>query len=135
MRKSEWLLSRPENHNSNSRSNLYYNCANKRPTRLINDVEEINNKNKRNIQTPKTTGETLMMKNTKLDLFWIIPEIIGEFFINLIIPIILISQLENYKAFSDQWLIIIGLSLLLLMHYEAKGIKEFFKIQWNKKKK
>lgn len=76
-----------------------------------------------------------MEENTKLDLFWIIPEIIGEFFISLIIPVILISNLENYKAFSDQWLIIIGLSLLLIMHYEAKGIKEFFKIQWNKKKK
>lgn len=76
-----------------------------------------------------------MEENTKLDLFWIIPVIIGEFFINIIIPIILISNLENYKVFSDQWLIIIGLSLLFIIHYEAKGIKEFFKIQWNKKKK
>lgn len=49
MRKSEWLLPRPENHNRNPWSNIHRDSPHKRTTRPSNDVEEINNENKRNV--------------------------------------------------------------------------------------
>lgn len=70
--------------------------------------------------------------NTVQDLVWIIPEILGEFLLYLLMPIILISDLVNVGILSNTGLIYISVSFLLLKNIEFDGLAELKKIKFKK---
>jgi len=72
--------------------------------------------------------------NSMLDLVWIIPEILGEFFINMGIPVFLIMNLPEVGIYSFQGMVSMGLSLLLVKDYDGKGFIELGRIKRRKKR-
>jgi len=68
---------------------------------------------------------------SKLDLIWIIPEIIGEMFLILVLPIMFIREMTSAGIFSEMGLIYLALSMLLLGQWKTmNGINNLGKVKW-----
>ena len=74
-------------------------------------------------------------QNSKLDLIWIIPEIIGELFITVYIPIMLVRELNVVGVLSLTGMLYIAIVYLLLTNLRLTGLDELSKIKWRYKKK
>ena len=72
-------------------------------------------------------------QNSILDLIWIIPEIMGELFMVIYIPIMLIKELSVVGFFSFDGLICISITYLLLTKINLNGIKDLFNVNFIKK--
>lgn len=74
-----------------------------------------------------------MSHNTKLDLIWIIPEILGELILFGVIPIILVFQLDTVGIFSLDGLTYLSLITLLVKELKnLNGLSELTKVKWTK---
>ena len=73
-------------------------------------------------------------QNSKLDLIWIIPEIIGELFITVYIPIMLVRELKVVGILSLTGMLYIAIVYLLLTNLRLTGLDELSKIKWRYKK-
>jgi len=73
-------------------------------------------------------------QNSKLDLIWIIPEIIGELFITVYIPIMLVRELNVVGVLSLTGMLYIAIVYLLLTNLRLTGLDELSKIKWRSSK-
>jgi len=73
-------------------------------------------------------------QNSKLDLIWIIPEIIGELFITVYIPIMLVRELNVVGVLSLTGMLYIAIVYLLLTNLRLTGLYELSKIKWRSSK-
>jgi len=71
-------------------------------------------------------------QNSMLDLIWIIPEIIGELFITVYIPVMLVKELNIVGVLSITGMLYIAVAYLLLINLRLTGLHELFKIKWRK---
>lgn len=72
------------------------------------------------------------MTNKPIDLIWIIPQIFGELFLTVFIPLVLLKNLVKIGIFSLDGLVYIALVYLLLTQLKLKGLKNIEYINWKK---
>jgi len=71
-------------------------------------------------------------QNSMFDLIWIIPEIIGELFITVYIPVMLVKELNVVGVLSITGMLYIAVVFLLLTNMRLTGLYELSKIKWRK---
>ena len=72
-------------------------------------------------------------KYSKLDLFWIVPKLIGELFFTVYIPFALVVKLFYVDIFSTDGLVYSGVGFMLIMNMRLTGLYDIARIRWKKK--
>lgn len=78
----------------------------------------------------KGVFKELNKTNKPSDLFWIIPEILGELFFHIWIPVKLIYFLNSSNIFTTTGLLCLGVIYILIVHLKLNSIRELLKIKW-----